>query len=204
VFKNQQKDMLVTATLSLGAKIRQFRKDKKWNLVRLAERCHISPSFLSQIERDQANPSVTTLYAIAETLGISMATLFSDDSKESDTEPVSPQESAQVVRAGYRKAFLYPGVGIRNEFLSPDLNRALQMMWIVMPPEADSGETPFMHQGEECGIILQGQIETWVGGQRFVLNPGDAIYHDSMLPHRTRNIGTTDVIMVVAKTPPSL
>jgi transcriptional regulator with XRE-family HTH domain len=195
----------VTETPSLGSKIRQYRKDKKLNLVRLAERCDISPSFLSQIERDQANPSVTTLYAIAETLGISMATLFSDEGADGNPEePVTPQKSAQVVRAGCRKAFFYPGVGIRNEFLSPDLHRALQMMWIVMPPEADSGETPFMHQGEECGIILQGQIETWVGGQRFVLYPGDAIYHDSMLPHRTRNIGTTDVIMVVAKTPPSI
>jgi transcriptional regulator with XRE-family HTH domain len=195
----------VTETPSLGKKIRQYRKDKKLNLVRLAERCNISPSFLSQIERDQANPSVTTLYTVAEMLGISMATLFSDHVTRSDLEsPHSPQESAQVVRADYRKAFIYPGVGIRNEFLTPDLQRTLQMMWIVMPPEADSGESPSMHQGEECGIILQGQLETWVGDQRYVLNPGDAIYHDSMLPHRSQNIGDTDVIMVVAKTPPSI
>ena len=134
-----------------------------------------------------------------------MATFFSENDLPNGPEtPVLPQESAQVVRAGCRKAFIYPGVGIRNEFLSPDLKRDLQMLWIVMPPDTDSGETPFMHQGEECGIILQGQIETWVGGQRYVLNPGDSIYHSSMLPHRSRNIGNTDAIMVVAKTPPSI
>lgn len=195
----------MTEPLSLGRKIRQYRKDRKISLVRLAERCKLSPSFLSQIERDLANPSVTTLYGIAETLDISMASLFSDEVMPGipgGSPP--PQETAQIVRANYRKAFIYPGGGIRNEFLTPDLHRALQMMWIVMPPQTDSGETPFMHPGEECGIILQGQLETWVGDQKYVLNPGDAIYHDSMLPHRSRNIGETEVIMVVAKTPPSL
>lgn len=192
-------------TPSLGKKIRQYRKDKKLNLVRLAERCNISPSFLSQIERDQANPSVTTLYALAEMLGIPMASLFSEPATRSDPRfPPPPEETTHVVRADYRKVVIYPGAGIRNEFLTPDMQRALQMLWIVMPPDTDSGESPFIHPGEECGIILQGQVETWVGDQRYVLNPGDAIYHSSMLPHRSRNIGNTDAIMVVAKTPPSI
>jgi len=192
----------VTVTQSLGNQIRKYRKDKKLNLVQLAERCNISPSFLSQIERDQANPSVTTLYSISETLGVSMANMFSEpDGQSGMASRALVQETAQVVRAGARKAFIFPGVGIRNEFLSPDLQKSLQMIWIVMPPNADSGESPFVHHGEECGIILQGQVETWVGEQRYVLNPGDAIYHDSRLPHRSRNIGETEAIMVVAKTP---
>jgi transcriptional regulator with XRE-family HTH domain len=193
----------MTETPLLGKNIRQFRKHKKLNLVQLAERCNISQSFLSQIERDQANPSVTTLYAIAETLGISMATLFTDNVMESVLkDPHPPQELAQVVRSDCRKGFIFPITGIQNEFLTPDLQRALQMMWIVLPPEADSGESSLMHHGEECGIILQGRLETWVGDQRFVLNPGDSIYHNSMLPHRSRNIGDIDVIMVTAKTLP--
>ncbi len=78
------------------------------------------------------------------------------------------------------------------------------MMWIVMPPGTDSGAEPFIHEGEECGIILQGQLETWVGDEKFILGPGDSIYHSSNLPHRNKNIGEDDVIMVFAKTPPSI
>jgi quercetin dioxygenase-like cupin family protein len=72
-----------------------------------------------------------------------------------------------------------------------------------MPPGTDSGDTPFVHEGEECGVVLQGKVETWIGTQRYVLEPGDAIYHLSSIPHRSRNVGDCDAIMVVAKTPPS-
>jgi mannose-6-phosphate isomerase-like protein (cupin superfamily) len=109
---------------------------------------------------------------------------------------------AKVVRADQRKVLIYPGSGIRNELLSPDLQRAIQLMWIVMPPGTDTGDF-LVHEGEECGIVLQGTLEIWVGDERHVLNPGDAIYHPSSAPHRSRNVGEVDVIMVGAITPPS-
>ncbi len=78
------------------------------------------------------------------------------------------------------------------------------MMWVVMPPGTDSGDEPFTHEGEECGVILQGQLEAMVGDEKFILGPGDSIYHNSLIPHSSKNIGDSDVIMVVAKTPPSI
>ena len=49
------------------------------------------------------------------------------------TESPPPVETlAKVVRADQRKVLIYPGSGIRNELLSPDLQRAIQLMWIVM------------------------------------------------------------------------
>jgi transcriptional regulator with XRE-family HTH domain len=186
-------------------KIRKHRKAQSITLVQLAELCNISPSFLSQLERDQANPSVTTLYAIAEALGESIAAFFAEPALNEDSREPSPIKApAKVVRAEKRKTLIYPDTGIHIELLTPDLTGAIQMMWIVMPPGTDSGETPFVHEGEECGIILQGQIETWVGEERFILGPGDSIYHDSTIPHHNRVIGDTEVIMVVAKTPPSI
>ncbi|MCP4356624.1 MAG: cupin domain-containing protein [Chloroflexi bacterium] len=192
-----------TGTQSLGEKIRHYRKQNRLKLVELAEQCGISPSFLSQIERDQANPSVTTLYSLADGLHVSIAKFFTDAEAANSVNQQVAVNTAQVVPADRRKILIYPGTGIRNELLSPDLQRAIQMMRIVMPPGTDSGDTPFVHQGEECGIVLQGQLETLVGDERYVLGPGDTIYHDSTIPHRSRNIGDTDVIIIVAKTPPS-
>ncbi len=77
------------------------------------------------------------------------------------------------------------------------------MMWVVMPPGTDSGDEPFTHEGEECGVILQGQLEARVGDEKFILGPGDSIYHNSLIPHSSKNVGDSDVIMVVSKTPPS-
>lgn len=188
---------------SLGSRIRKYRKARHLNLARLAESCKISPSFLSQIERDRANPSIPTLYIIAETLGVSIADIFADSVADNATEKIQlpVTETTRVVRSNRRKVVIYPGNGIRSEFLTPDLDRAIQMMWIVMPPGSDSGDAPFVHKGEECDVILQGELETTIGDQKYFLGPGDAVYHDSTLPHHSRNAGSTDVIMVVAKTP---
>lgn len=187
---------------SLGAKIRQYRKQQQLTLSELAEQCDISPSFLSQIERNQANPSVTTLYTLADKFEVSIASFFEEPATDDENGLVT-EGSTRVVRGDHRKTLIYPGSGIRNELLSPDLQRAIQMVWVVMPPGTNSGDTPFVHEGEECGVVLQGQVETWIGTQRYVLEPGDAIYHLSSVPHRSRNIGDCDAIMVVAKTPPS-
>ena len=126
---------------SLGKKIRNQRKAHRLTLVQMAENCNISPSFLSQIERDQATPSVTTLYAIAEVLSVSMASFFTEPDTEDPSEiPLKPirQINAKVVRADHRKTLIYPGSNIINELLTPDLQGAIQMMWIVMPPGTDT------------------------------------------------------------------
>ena len=179
------------------------RKEKHLNLVQLAENCSISPSFLSQIERDLANPSIPTLYAISEILGVSVAEFFAnpETSLPLQNSGLLTESKVHVVRSRERKVIIYPEKGIRNEFLSPNLYGKIQMMWIVMPPGTDSGDSPFIHKGEECGIILQGEVETRIGDRTYLLGPGDSIYHDSTLPHLSRNVGKTDAIMVVAKAP---
>lgn len=187
---------------SIGGSIRQHRKAQCLTLAELAGQCGISPSFLSQIERDQANPSVGTLHTIARSLGLTMAAFFKASDGNGDSQG-SAETSAQVVRADQRKILIYPGSGNRNELLSPDLQCNIQMMWTVIPPGGDTGDVPLVHEGEECGIVLQGQVEIWAGDEHYVLGPGDAIYHDSTIPHRSRNVGDEDVIVVVAITPPS-
>ena len=190
---------------SLGQKIRERRKDQQLTLVQVAEGSKISPSFLSQIERDQATPSVTTLYALAKTLEVSAASFFTESSTNAGAEANSfTQNSVTVVRAAQRKILISPDSNILNELLTPDLRGAIEMMLIVMPPKTDSGAESFVHVGEECGVILKGQLEIWVGEEKFILEPGDSIYYSSDIPHRSKNIGDTDVVMVVAKTSPSI
>lgn len=201
-------DMLHAAdaarTDSLGHRIRRERKQQGKTLRELADACGISTSFLSQIERDQAKPSVGTLHRIADVLGVTIADLFVEP-----TVARRPRETslAQVTRADQRKALVYPNSGIRNELLTPDLRRAIQMMWVVIPPGEGTGDEGLVHEGEECGLVLQGEIEIFVGEgdsqERHVLTAGDAIYQRSTIPHRSRNIGTTDAVIVVAITPPS-
>ena len=142
---------------------------------------------------------------MAKTLGVSAASFFPETNSDRNAGGDSHEGGgAKVVSANQRKILIYPGSTVLNELLTPDLQGDIQMMWVVMPPGTDSGAEPLVHEGEECGVILQGQLSTWVGDEKFNLGPGDSIYHSSEIPRHSKNIGDTDVIMVVAKTPPSI
>ena len=54
----------------MGQKIRQLRTDSRLTLEEAAERAGCTPGFLSQVERNQAVPSISMLYAIAQALGV--------------------------------------------------------------------------------------------------------------------------------------
>lgn len=193
---------------SLGARVRRERKRRGRTLKELADQCGISVSFLSQLERDMTRPSVGTLHSLAEAFGMSMGELLDPADGRRTENPKRDLRFAEVVRADRRKTIIYPGSGIRNEMLTPDLNRALQMMWVVIPVGEGTGEDGLVHEGEECGVVIQGRVGIWVGPpgdeEYLELGPGDAVYQLSKHPHRSRNIGDVDALIVTAITPPSL
>jgi mannose-6-phosphate isomerase-like protein (cupin superfamily) len=59
------------------------------------------------------------------------------------------------------------------------------------------------HEAEEGGIVLRGRLEVTVGDQVQVLVAGDAYRFNSRLPHRFRNAGNEECVLVSACTPPS-
>ena len=80
-------------------------------------------------------------------------------------------------------------------------NRQMCILREVMPPGTDTGDTMLSHDGEEGGVIVQGQVEITVGERVKVLGPGEAYYFESRTPHRFRNVGNDDAIIVSANTP---
>jgi transcriptional regulator with XRE-family HTH domain len=62
----------------LGQTIKDLRSRRGLTLDQVAEKSGCTPGFLSQIERNKALPSVTTLYSIAEALGVHVTDFFPD------------------------------------------------------------------------------------------------------------------------------
>lgn len=62
--------------LLLGQNIASLRKKKKISQITLSLDSGIARSFLADLERGKANPSVSTLMKIAKALGVEVRTLF--------------------------------------------------------------------------------------------------------------------------------
>lgn len=179
--------------LRLGTRIRALRRTRRLTLRVVAQRAGVTESFLSQVERDVASPSIATVGRIARALDLSIAQLFAE-------EPLS----GRVVRREARRRVAYPGLRAVDEFLTSNMAGRLQVILSTIEPGGGTGEEPYTHDAdEEVVVILAGVLDLWVGDEHYVLRDGDAITFPSRLPHWNMNRGSVPVTALFCVTPPS-
>ena len=186
--------------LRLGERIRRTRERATLTIIEVAQRSGYSPGYISQVERDLANPSLGTLKRIASALDVPLPSFFQDDPLDAGDSRRAP---ARVVRVDRRKTLIYPGSHIHHQLLSPDLHGRLEAIWVSAPVGTGSGDEAYAHEGEEIGFVIRGRAECRVGEEVFDLDKGDAITLDSTVPHSWRNRGRELLEMLWISTPPT-
>jgi len=189
----------------LGENLRSIRLQKKMTLQELSQMSKVSKSQLSQIERNVSVPTVAKLQKIAEALDINFSNLFPENGDSSrDAYPVNNKANSKrisVVRKGERKKIVMPW-GALYEMLCPDLQHKIEFIYLHYPAGTTAKEQ-YTHDGEECGVVLEGTFKGTFGTKEVILEPGDSIYYDSTIPHYWETVGDTDVRAIWAITPPS-
>src|SRR3989442_7824207 len=109
--------------IDLGARIRALRLARSETLRALAGRAGVTESFLSQVERGVASPSIASVQRIARALDTSIAELFAER-----------ERVGEVVRAEERRRVTYPGLGAIDEFLTTSPDGRLQVILSTIEP----------------------------------------------------------------------
>lgn len=178
---------------SLGKRIRDLRIKHERTIASLAEEVGVTPSLISQVERDLSSPSVSTLKSIAQALDVPISYFF--EGKQDEGSSVS------VVKVDNRKKLILPKSHMTYELLSPGFRKNMQVIMTDLESGGVSGEIAMGHGGEEWSIILDGVVEYCIGSERYVLRDGDSIYYDGTVPHTVKNIGDTKVRIISAISP---
>lgn len=177
----------------LGRRIRSLREEKGLSLRAVAEAASVSESFLSQVERSVASPSVASLRGIAEALGESVASFFA-----------GPGGAGRLVRAADRRRMIHPRRQWEDVLLTPPQSRHLQVILSTIEAGAGSGEEAYAHDSdEECVVVLKGRLHFWVGQEPYELEEGDSLLFESRVPHRNVNPGPSKAEVLWIITPPS-
>ncbi|PRY69251.1 XRE family transcriptional regulator [Halomonas ventosae] len=187
------KDRTMEEAFDVGARLKQLRLSRGLSQRELAKRAGVTNSTISLVEQNNVSPSVSSLKKILDALPVSISAFFAGD------EPSQPQPF-------YRRDELTDIGDGRLSWRLVAARRPDRRMSIIhehYPPGADSGEEMLEHDGEEGGVVISGQIEITVNGEVGVLGAGDAYYFDSRLPHRFRNPGDAECVIVSASTPPT-
>lgn len=188
----------------IGAEIREVRKARGLTLKDLAAEVDCSIAYLSRIERGAARVSVDLLEQISAALEVDPKWFFPD--RDGD----GPLERAHVVRANQRRPLsgMYSRnaeeLGFEDELLSSSLSGGFYLLISHFPPASGARESSldgYAFEGEQHGVVLEGEILLLLDDERIVLRKGDSFSYPSTIPHRFRNNAKSEAIMVWAMAP---
>jgi transcriptional regulator with XRE-family HTH domain len=183
----------------IGRRVAAHRERRGLRVAEFAREIGVSPSLISQIERGQARPSVSTLFAMAQALDVPVDAFFREQEPDgaagrAHRPPPGPAPSAEaaggeqryVVRRGSRAAIDIEG-GVRWERLTPRTLPHLDFMQLVYGPHAQSNPSLYTHPGTEMVLVTTGILDITVGFERYRLEAGDSMEFPSSMPHQYVN-----------------
>jgi transcriptional regulator with XRE-family HTH domain len=174
IFESQQQQK---PRFDLGAKIKSIRLKRGISQKELAHLTGVTPSTISQVEKNLIYPSLPALFRIAENLSVEVSTLVKG--------PGAGKE-AYVYSADNRPTITLPKNikdGATAELLlPPEINTSLEATLIqVLPGKKLTGHF-FAHKGIEFGYLISGQLEMTVQNQSYIVTPGDTVYLPKDIP----------------------
>jgi transcriptional regulator with XRE-family HTH domain len=194
---------------TISRRLLEERRARSMSVRELGRLAGVTASLISQIENNKVNPSVGTLYRLAEALDIRVDEFFAGEPTGDGTvastdtrEPSRPAKAAagplseRIVRPETRNRIELAG-GVQWELLnSPDeaAIEDIEMILATYPPGSESSGEPMRHHGREYGVVLDGVLELEVAGEHVSVQKGESISFDSMQPHRLWNVGRVDTV----------
>lgn len=143
-----------------------MRKARGLTLTDLAERLGRSVGWMSQVERDKSEPSITDLRQIAAALGVSVSMLFRHAAAPA-------HEAGYVVRATTRRRIGAQIDGLVEELLSPDLTDDFEMVHSTFQPHSRITNC-VQRPTQEVGYLVSGRLNLEIDGTLHVIKPGDS------------------------------
>lgn len=183
-------------TGDFGVKIRHLRKERGLSLKDLSGMSGLSIALISQVERGLNTPSMRSIRLLAAALGVTVQSLFSE------VEEVPDSATDVVVHSANRRVLNLGRIGTFMELLTPKGFQELQVFHSYIDPGAGSGPEYDSHAGSECGVILAGRLDLWLGERKMRLVAGDSFSFQSEVPHRYENPGKTMTQVIWIVTPP--
>jgi len=183
---------------NLGDKIKTLRKKIGMTQRELAEQVGLTPSFISQLEKNLISPSLDSLLKLSEKLNTQPIYFLTDG----ETGPLQKM----VVKPDERQDIQFPALkstDIKLQLLVSDvLNRRMEPYLLTIREGATIGRHFYSHKGDEFAYVIEGELEVEIQDEKQVLRQGDSLYIESTFPSKWVNTGKKDAAILWVLSPP--
>ena len=184
----------------VGEKIKSLREEKGLSREELARQSGIGIEQIERIESDIDLPSLAPLIKIARVLGVRLGT-FLDEQQENGPVVCRKDEVMNSIE------FSNNAIQSRKHMTYHSLSRSkadrhMEPFIIDVMPIEDTDFVLSTHEGQEFILVMEGTMEITHGRNNYILNEGDSIYYDSIVPHHVHGYkGQAAKILAVIYTP---
>ena len=168
----------------LGQTIQRLRTADKMSLGDLSESSGVAKSMISQIEKNEANPSLATLSRLSQALGTSVQAMVSTGNGE----------SALVQKTGIQDTPLLKSEdGLCELRIIGSIDTVQWVQWYDFRAQAGGilESSPHPEGSVENLTILTGEVAVEVDGERWTAKTGETLRYKADRPHSITNIGGT-------------
>ena len=173
-------------SVKVGERVKRVREKRQLSLKDVSLRTGIEETMLQLIEEGTLMPPLGTVIKLAKALQMRMGYFISGDEERPYTI-VKTQDRKEVSRFDSKKGKHY---GYAYESLAPyKKDRHMEPFLVTLEPASTEVERS-THDGQEFIFVLSGEMEVRLEEAIHILEPGDAIYYDSTVPHLVKCHGT--------------
>jgi transcriptional regulator with XRE-family HTH domain len=171
----------------LGSRVKNLRTLRGWSLAALAGASGVSRSMLSQIEREEANPTLAVTLRIAQAFSMTLGELL---------QMPGAASSVTVIRAGDRAFHYRSDSHCRIRTLSPlNLEKDVEFYEVQLQAGGALRSAAHFEGTREFLTVQRGQVRVESGADSEVLGPGDSASYRADVTHAIVNQGRTEAVV---------
>jgi mannose-6-phosphate isomerase-like protein (cupin superfamily) len=176
---------------ALGARLKRLRLQQRLTLQEVGASVDLSHSFLSMLERGQADVSLARVHRLAGFFGVPLSELLIEDHDGATPRVIKADEGDVVERT----------VGMTLRLLPIPRSLGLQVVHMTLQP-GSGPSTPVSHDGEDFFWVLAGEVVLTYGADDYVLKRGQSVLYSARVHHHFSNRGRRVAEMLSITTPP--
>ena len=172
----------VAVSGQLGKTVQRLRKAYNLSLSELSEQSGVAKSIISQIERNETNPTLATIWRISQALDVSIERVLQDRDDSPFVEKMSRGETPILVSDDGKCRLAITGWIKTVEWL--------QSYDLTADPGGVLESDAHQRGAVECLTVSEGELRVEVGGETEIVRTGETLRYRADRPHLIRNAGT--------------
>lgn len=184
-------DRTHSPAVDLGRTARRLRESQNLTLADVARRANISSAMLSRLETGRVSPSLETIVALSQALGVTASALMQRVGVEDGgAQLIRAGEGLETVRSGTRRGHTYHLLAAQR---GP---RKVFEPFLVTLNDRSEVFPGFQHPGIEFLHVLTGSLHYRHGRHTYVLRPGDTLTFRGDVAHGPERLEKVPIRML--------